>query len=680
VTEADLSSKSASAATTAVNAEVLGRLPFADRTDFELAERGRLASAPRRQITSEGGGVTWDLDSWEFLNGDAPDTVNPSLWRQSQLCAVDGLFEVVDGIYQVRGFDLSNITFVRGDTGWIVVDPLTSAETALAAFDLVADELGERPVVAVIYTHSHVDHFAGVRGIVSDDDVAAGRVRIIAPAGFLEAAISENVIAGNVMTRRASYMYGVLLPRGPRGLVGSGLGQTTPLGTFGLIAPTELVSETGTELVVDGVRIEFQITPGTEAPAEMNFLFPDHRALCMAENCTAVFHNVYTPRGAQIRDALAWSMYLNESLERYAGRADVTFASHHWPRWGSDAMRSHLSSQRDLYRFLHDQTMRLANHGLTSLEIAEELTLPASLGDEFFNRDYYGTLNHNVKAVYQRYLGFFDGNPANLHPLPPSDAGTKYVEFMGGADELLRRARVSFDAGEYRWVAQVVNHLVFAEPDNMDARALQADALEQMGYQSESGPWRSFYLTGAQELRNGPPPIVIKSAEKPDVMAAMTVEMLLQFVGVHVNGPAAAAHTVEHGDLAITLEIRSAGAVVPGGDDAGAVGAAAVGAADGTAPGVAGAGIDPAVEVHAVGLANGALHHSAGGPHPDAQVTVSTTQAALVAAIVAGRLDQLADPSTPAGAGTVVAGRVEVLAELSDLLDTFELFFPIVTP
>ena len=643
MSEPDLTSKPATPSTAEANSVVLGALPFADRTDFELAERGRLAASPRRQVTGELGGVTWDLDSWSFLDGDAPDSVNPSLWRQSQLCAIEGLFEVVDGIYQVRGYDLSNVTFVRGDSGWIVVDPLTSAETAKAAYDLVTEELGERPVVAVIYTHSHVDHFAGVRGIVTDDDVASGRVRIIAPAGFLEAAISENVIAGNVMTRRASYMYGVLLPRGPQGLVGSGLGQTTPLGTFGLIAPTELVSETGTELVVDGVRIEFQITPGTEAPAEMNFLFPDHRALCMAENCTAVFHNVYTPRGAQIRDALAWSTYLHESIELYADRADVSFASHHWPRWGTDSLRGHLSSQRDLYRYLHDQTMRLANHGLTSLEIAEELELPSSLGDEFFNRDYYGTLNHNVKAVYQRYLGFFDGNPAHLHPLPPVESGVRYVEFMGGADELLRRARASFESGEYRWVAQVVDHLVFAEPDNMEARALQADALEQLGYQSESGPWRSFYLTGAQELRSGPPPIVIKSAEKPDVMAAMTVDMLLQFVGVHLNGPAAA--DVE---LAITLEVTDASA------DGGAGG-----------PG----------QTHAVGVVNGAVHHSEGGPHPGADVTVTTTHAALVAAITSGRLEQLAD-----GPDSSVDGRVEVLSQLSDLLDEFELFFPIVTP
>ncbi|MBS1839199.1 MAG: MBL fold metallo-hydrolase [Actinobacteria bacterium] len=612
-------------------------------TDFELAERGRVARGRDRQIHGAAGGVVWDLDAWDFLDGDAPDTVNPSLWRQSQLCSIEGLFEVADGIHQVRGFDLSNVTFVRGESGWIVIDPLTTAETARAALELVNTELGERPVVAVIYTHSHVDHFAGVRGMISDEDVESGRVRIIAPTGFLEAAISENVIAGNVMTRRATYMYGVLLPKGPHGLVGSGLGQTTPLGTFGLIAPTELVAETGTELSVDGVRIECQVTPGTEAPAEMNFLFPDHRALCMAENCTAVFHNVYTPRGAQIRDALAWSSYLHESIGLFGERADVMFASHHWPRWGADAMRHHLERQRDLYRFLHDQTMRLANHGRTSLEIAEELRLPPALGDEFFNRDYYGTLNHNVKAVYQRYLGFFDGNPAHLHPHPPVEAGRRYVEFMGGADELLRRARRSFDDGDYRWVAQVVDHLVFAEPDNMEARALEADALEQLGYQAESGPWRAFYLTGAQELRNGPPPIVVRSAEKPDVMAAMTVSMLLQFVGVHLDGPAAAEER-----LAFTLEVRDA-------------------SPDG---GAAGCG-----EVHAVGVANGALHHAVGAPHPEATLHVSTTHAALVAAISAGRLEQLDED----GRATLDGDR-SVLVRLSDLLDSFELFFPIVTP
>ena len=640
MTDPDLDPKPATPATVAVNAAAGAALPLDDPTDRDLAERGRVARGSVRQIPGPGGqGVTWDLDAWSFLDGPAPDTVNPSLWRQSQLCAVEGLFEVVDGIWQVRGFDLSNVTFVRGDSGWIVVDPLTSAETARAALDLVTEHLGERPVTAVIYTHSHVDHFAGVRGVVTDEQVRAGEVRIIAPAGFLEAAISENVTAGNVMTRRATYMYGALLPKGPQGLVGSGLGQTTPLGTFGLIAPTEVVSETGTELVVDGVRIEFQLTPGTEAPAEMNFFFPDHAALCMAENCTATFHNVYTPRGAQIRDALGWAMYLDESIERFAERADVSFASHHWPRWGAGALRDHLEKQRDLYRYLHDQTMRLANHGATMLEIAEELELPPALGDEFFNRGYYGTLNHNVKAVYQKYLGFFDGNPAHLHPLPPVDAGRRYVEFMGGADALLARARASFDAGDYRWVAQVVDHVCFAEPDNMAARALQADALEQLGYQAESGPWRSFYLTGAQELRQGPPPIAVRSTAQHDVISAMTVEMLLQFLGVRLNGPRAV-------DVSIAISLE----VTDGGPDGGP-------------------------ELFAVGVRHGALHHVAGRLHGTPDVTVRTTKAALVSAVASGRLDGLADDPE-----VRIVGRTEVLAELSDLFDTFELFFPIVTP
>lgn len=640
MTDPELFPKDATDATGVANAAVAASLPLEDPTDRGLAERGRVATGAVRQIPGPGGaGVVWDLDAWAFLDAEPPPTVNPSLWRQSQLCAIEGLFEVVDGIWQVRGFDLSNVTFVAGETGWIVIDPLTSAETARAALGLANQHLGERPVVAVIYTHSHVDHFAGVRGIVEEADVRAGKVRIIAPVGFLEAAISENVTAGNVMTRRATYMYGALLPKGPQGLVGSGLGQTTPLGTFGLIAPTELVGTTGSELVVDGVRIEFQITPGTEAPAEMNFLFPDHRALCMAENCTATFHNVYTPRGAQIRDALAWAMYIDESIELYAVRADVSFASHHWPRWGADALRDHLEKQRDLYRYLHDQTMRLANLGHTPLEIAEELELPADVGDEFFNRGYYGTLSHNVKAVYQKYLGWFDGNPANLHPLPPVEAGIRYVEYMGGAEAVLAKARESFDRGEYRWVAQVLNHVVFADPENMAARALAADALEQLGYQAESGPWRSFYLTGAQELRHGPPPIEVPSTAQHDVISAMTVEMLLQYLGVRLNGPRAAGVS-----LAFTL------AVTDGGPDG-------------------------SPETLAVGLRHGALHHTRGRPHAQADVTVRLTRAALVEAVAAGRLDALVGRDD-----VELEGRVEALGEFSDLLDTFELFFPIVTP
>jgi alkyl sulfatase BDS1-like metallo-beta-lactamase superfamily hydrolase len=541
----------ASTHTARANLHVASTLPLHDRDDFERATRGLLATIDPPVIDGPGGRPLWDRRRFDFLDGDSPPEVNPSLWRQAQLNNVHGLFEVVDGIYQVRGYDISNISFVRTDTGWLVIDPLTVAETAAAARRLVDDHFGVRPIVAIIYTHSHVDHFGGVRGIVTDDEVDSGRVRIIAPAGFLEAAVSENVIAGPAMRRRAMYMYGILLPPGPKGHVDAGLGKGTPFGSSGLIAPTESIETTGETLDIDGVTVEFQMTPGTEAPAEMNFYFPQFRAVCMAENCSATLHNVYTPRGAEIRDALGWSRYIDEARVSFLDRADVAFASHHWPRWGTADIDTWLRGQRDAYRYLHDETMRLANHGHTALEIAEEIQLPAALGDEFFNRDYYGTVNHNVKAVYQRYLGWFDANPANLHPLPPVPSAQRFVEYMGGADEVLRRAAADFDAGDYRWVAQVVNLVVFADPTNQAARNLQADALEQLGYQAESGPWRGFYLTGAQELRNGTPSLPgARPAASADTMRAMTPQMVLDLCGVKLNGPAAAN---EHITLDITF-------------------------------------------------------------------------------------------------------------------------------
>ncbi|MCU1370225.1 MAG: alkyl sulfatase-like hydrolase [Ilumatobacteraceae bacterium] len=541
MSDPDLTPKPATEATVAANAAV-ARLPFltGDDPDRERATRGRVAAAPR-QVHHDGGWPVWDLDAYGFLGGAAPAEVNPSLWRQAQINNEAGLFEIAPGFHQVRGLDLANMTVIEGTEGRIVIDPLTSVETARAALALVEEHLGARPVTAVIYTHSHVDHFAGVRGVIDEADVASGRVRVIAPAGFLEAAVSENVVAGNVMTRRGSYMYGALLPPGPHGHVDAGLGKGVPaLGTQGLIAPTEEVHETHAELVVDGVRIVFQVTPNTEAPSEMNFHFPDHRVLCMAENCTCTLHNLYTPRGAQVRDALGWSKYLQEAIDLYADDTDVCFASHHWPRWGRDEIVTHLAQQRDTYRFIHDQTLRLANHGLTSAEIAEELRLPAELEATPASRGYYGTVNHNAKAVYQRYLGWFDGNPAHLHPHPPAEAAKRYVDFMGGAEAVLDRARASFDEGDYRWVAEVVGHVVFADPSNAAARALEADALEQLGYQAESGPWRDFYLTGAQELRHGHPQLGISSTAAPDTVAAMTTEMLLDYLGVRIDGLAAA--------------------------------------------------------------------------------------------------------------------------------------------
>ena len=534
--------KPATEATRNANAVVAESLPLDDSQDFDFADRGFLGTREDPQIRAPSGDILWDLGRFRFLDGPAPDTVNPSLWRQAKLNARHGLFEVTDGIYQVRGFDIANVTFIRGRSGWIVIDPLTCAETASAALDLVNRKLGPRPIHTVIYTHSHIDHFGGVRGVTNDADVAAGGTGIVAPEGFLEAAVSENVIAGAAMGRRATYMYGSLLPAQPDGYVDSGLGKGPALGSVGLIAPTETITATGDERVYDGVEVVFQMTPDSEAPAEMNFYFPQFRSLCMAENCTATLHNLYTPRGAQVRDSLSWSKYIDESIRLFSERSDSVFASHHWPRWGEGVVKDFLTVQRDAYRYIHDQSMRLANKGETMVELAEQISLPEALRAQFHVRDYYGTVNHNCKAVYQRYLGWFDGNPAHLHELPPVESAKRYVEFMGGASETLSKARAAFDQGDYRWVAEVVNHVVFADPENGAAKILQADALEQMGYQAESGPWRSFYLTAAHELRHG----VDRSsttdllAKAGGILPSMSVPMLFDSMAVRIDGPRAA--------------------------------------------------------------------------------------------------------------------------------------------
>ena len=547
VSEFNTERKPASEATEVRQAAKLRKISRAGREDFLLAERGRIAPGSPRQILGRFGHAVWDLDSYAFLDDPAfeqnpPTTVNPSLWRQGRLNNIAGLFEVAPTIFQVRGMDISNVTFIAGDTGWIVIDPLTAEETARAALALVDEQLGARSVHAVIYTHSHTDHFGGIHGLLSDEDLESGRVELIAPAGFLEAAISENVLAGTAMLRRAMYMYGAFLPHDAQGHVDTGLGKGLPaLPTVGLVAPTLEIEATGTELTIDGVRMVFQITPGTEAPAEMNIFFPDQRALCMAENCTSNQHNVYTLRGAQVRDALLWSKYIDESIVLYGDDTDILFASHHWPRWGHEQIEHFLSSQRDAYRYVHDQTLRLANQGFTMNEIAEQLELPDGLGDEFFNYGYYGTVSHNAKAVYQRYLGWFDGNPAHLWPHPPVEAARRYVEFMGGSAAVLEKAARYFNEGDYRWVVEVVNHVVFAEPGNESARLLQADALEQLGYQSESGPWRDFYLTGALELRaNGTALKGVRgNALGPGLVRSMTVDLLVDLLGVRLNGPRA---------------------------------------------------------------------------------------------------------------------------------------------
>ncbi|MEU5891130.1 alkyl sulfatase dimerization domain-containing protein [Streptomyces sp. NPDC047461] len=517
------------------NQAVRQRFPFDDTQDLDDARRGFMGTARDSVVRDAEGRAVWDLDAYGFLDQDCPDTANPSLWRQSRLCSDHGLFEVTEGIYQVRGFDLSNMTIVEGERGVLVIDPLLCAETAAAGLALYRGHRGDRPVTGVLYTHSHADHFGGVRGVVPDEEVAAG-VPVLAPEGFLEHAVSENVYAGTAMNRRAAYMYGAALPKGPRGQIGAGLGQTTATGAVGLIPPTKDITRTGQTETVDGIRMVFQLTPGTEAPAELNIHFPDHAALCMAENATHNLHNLLTLRGAQVRDPRIWARYLTEAVDLFADSSDLAFASHHWPVWGRDRVVRFLSEQRDLYAYLHDQTLRMLNQGLTGPEIAELIEMPPALERAWHTHGYYGSVSHNTKAVYQRYLGWFDGNPAHLWEHPPVESARRYVEFMGGADEVLRRARQSFADGDFRWVVQVVHHVLFADPDNAAARELQADALEQLGYGSENGTWRNFFLMGALELRHGSVGTPA-STVAPDLLAALTLDQLLDALAIRVDGP-----------------------------------------------------------------------------------------------------------------------------------------------
>lgn len=507
-----------------------------DPQDLERVRRGFIGARTELFISDEQGRKVIDTGAYEFLRDgrECPNTVNPHLWRHATLNAHHGLFEVAPNVWQVRGYDISNITFIKGSTGWVIIDPLTSESTARASLELLTQHVESRPVTAVIYTHSHSDHFGGVLGVTTKADVEAGRCQIIAPLGFLHETIAENVIAGPAMSRRAAYQFGPLLPAGPRGHIDCGLGNSIPMAAPSLLAPTRDITYTGEELVVDGVRIIFQLTPETEAPAEMNFFFPDFGWLCMAENCSHTMHNLVPIRGALVRNALNWSKYINESIELFADKTEVLFTSHNWPRWGRQDVRDFLILQRDLYRWIHDQTMRHANHGMTPLEIAELLVLPDEFLAHEHTRGFYGDLVHNIKAVYQRYLSWYDGNPANLNKLSPSRAGEQYVLLAGGVDALLDSAQKSFDAGQYRWVAELVNHAVFAEPTNQRARNLQADALEQLGYQSESATFRNAYLMGAQELRSGPPPRTEARVRARSLIKAMTIEQVFDTLAVRV--------------------------------------------------------------------------------------------------------------------------------------------------
>lgn len=622
----------ASTHTVSANQEILEVLPFADQTDFENARRGFIADSPNRVITNPDGTPSFDLDAYGFVRDEpAPDTVNPSLWRQSQLLAITGLFEVAEGIYQVRNFDLAVMTFIRGATGWIVVDPLVTAAPAAEALRLVREHVADLPVVAVLSTHSHADHFGGIEGVAARADVEFGRVRYIVPVGFIEESVSENVLAGNVMARRASYMYGNAVPAGPEGSVGAGLGPSTSTGSMALFPPTDFVERTGQEMDIDGVRFVFQYTPGAEAPAEYCFFLPEHKALCMAEIASHNLHNVYTLRGAKVRDALAWSKHIHEALMLFGDDTDVLFASHHWPTWGGEQVREELRGQRDLYRFIHDQTLRLANQGYGPAEIAEMLELPEGIAGRFANRGYYGSVNHNIKAVYNYYLGWFDGNPANLNPLPPVEAGTRFVEYAGGADALLARAQGDFEAGEYRWVAEAVNHLVFADPDNEQARTLLAQTYEQLAYQAESGPWRNFYLAGATELRHGVRPVATPTAAQAGMVSSITPDLFLDALAVRLNGPNAAG-------VAGTIHL------------------------------VVGE------EAHTLELSNGALHNNHGATG-QADATIRMSRAALDTILMGGAIPEL----VAAGEITVEGDPTPVQALLGNL-DDFQFWFPIVTP
>jgi alkyl sulfatase BDS1-like metallo-beta-lactamase superfamily hydrolase len=602
--------------------------------ELEQARRGLVAPFDPPRVENEDGRVIWELESYDFLDGDPPETANPNLWHQSQLCRIAGLFELAPGFYQLRGFDLSNMHVVEGREGIVVIDPLVSAETAAAALALYREHRGKRPVTGLIYTHSHVDHFGGAKGIVTEAEIEARRIPVLAPAGFLHHAVSENVFAGTAMARRAAYMYGAKLPRGPQGQVGAGLGQTTSLGTITLIPPNLDIAESGQEEGVDGVRMRFQLTPGAEAPAGMNVHFPDARALCVADNAVCSMHNILTPRGALVRDPRVWAGHLDRTIDLFGAESEVLFAGHNWPRWGNGEIVDFLEKQRDLYAYLHDQTLRLLNQGHTGSEIAELIELPPSLAEEWHCREFYGSISHNTKAIYQRYMGWFDGNPAHLWEHPPVERARRYVEFIGGAEVLQEKARESFAAGDYRWTAEIVNHLVFAEPDNREARELQADVLERLGFGAENATWRNFYLMGAKELREGISGTPTATAP-PDVLTRLTVSQLLDAMAIRLNGPRAAGH-----DLRIDWRI--------------------------TEPD----------ERHRITVRNGVLRHRPGSHDPPAEATLLVERDALNQLLL-----EVADIGELAESGRLrVEGDGVKLGELLGLLDEPDPGFAIVTP
>lgn len=569
----------------ASNADVAKSLDLADAQDFEFARRGFIATDSPMEIKRADGQIVWSQEEYSFLDGEPPASVNPSLWRQEQLNSIHGLFKVTDKVYQVRGYDLANMTIIEGDTGWILVDPLTATQTSAAALALVNRQLGERPVKAVIFTHSHIDHFGGVLGVITPEDVRSGKVRVIGPEGFFEEAISENVIAGAVMGRRVQYQMGVPLKSSVVGHLGAGLGKGAPQGgTFTILQPTDTITQTPQEMVLDGIRFIFQNTPHSEAPAELMFYLPDLKALCGAEVVSRNMHNVLTPRGAKVRDTLLWSGYIDEAIELFGGQTDVIFNSHHWPVFGHEEAIGYLKRQRDTYKFMHDQTIRLASGGATPREIAEMIEMPESLASDFATRGYYGTLKHNSKAVYQFYFGWYDGNPANLDRLPPVSEGQRYVAAMGGADAVLAIARTAYDAGDFRWTATLLNNLVFADSENRAARELLARTYDQLGYKAESGPWRDMYLTGASELRSGPKKVQL-DISSVEIISQIPLDKFFTSIAVRID-----AEKAEGKDLTINFHFTDV------------------------------------EETFVVNIENSVMHHWKKDAAPDADATVSLTR------------------------------------------------------
>ncbi|MEG0700510.1 MAG: alkyl sulfatase dimerization domain-containing protein [Muribaculaceae bacterium] len=523
----------ASSYTKDANEAIKNYLPFSDMQDFKDAKRGFMGTIAEREVRNSDGSLAFSIKGWDFLDKESPATANPSLWRQSQLNRIDGLFEVVAGkVYQIRGFDLANMTFVRSDNGWIVIDVTSAKASAKAGYDLIKKHFGNLPIKAVVFTHPHVDHYWGIDAII--EGAPNKDIQIIAPTGFITHAIGENVMAGVAMGRRATYMYGLLLPKNEKGSIGTGLGQTNATGQKGIAIPTTEIGDSGEKLTIDGLDMEFIYAPDTEAPSEIMIYFPAYKAFCVAEEINRTMHNLLTLRGAKVRNGLAWSKYIDEAIVRYGNEVEVSFSTHHWPTWGNKEIVEYWSDQRDMYRYIHDQTLHLANKGLTPNEIAEKIKLPESMDKKFYNRGYYGTLSHNSKAQYQMYFGWYDGNPANLNPLPPVELGKKYVSSIGGEKKAMKIARKSYDDGEYRWAATLLNNVVFANPKNIEAKQLLADTYSQLGYQAESGPWRNFYLTGAQELMSGCKnvPTIVDEAS----LFTLLPGMLFDFMAIQING------------------------------------------------------------------------------------------------------------------------------------------------